>query len=133
MLENKSSLHQKVYQVLRELYPLCPITHEYPIRVDGRTLFIDMMIEYPYRIAIECQGSQHEEFSPFFHKTKLEFQNSLRRDRRKEEWCAQNYIPLVYVYEGEEITKELLKERIYEAEERVEILKEKDFPDEDWV
>ena len=41
-------------------------------------------------MAIEVHGQQHYEYSPFFHKTKAGFYQSLKRDEIKTEWCKLN-------------------------------------------
>lgn len=111
-----SQLHNKVKEILKELYPLCPIEDEKVIRVGNRNLRIDLFVSDPFRIAVECQGRQHDEFVPFFHKSKHDFHNSKMRDSAKEAWCFDHYIPLIYVYEHEDINRELIKRKIEESE-----------------
>lgn len=110
-----SKLHTQVLNVLREMFPVTPIKEEVPIRVNGRTLFVDIWVDYPYNILFEIQGEQHEKFVPFFHKTVSEFKDSVRRDRAKEAWAAEHRLPLIYVYEGDDISPEALQRKIDDA------------------
>ena len=115
-----SQLHNKVKGILKEIYPLCPIEEEKVIRVNNRNLRIDLFVSDPFRVAVECQGRQHSEFVPFFHKSKHDFYKYKMRDRAKEAWCFEHCIPLIYVYENEDVTKELIQEKIEKAERLLE-------------
>ena len=57
-------------------------------------LFLDFFIPY-FSLAVEVHGAQHYEFSKFFHKTKADFFNQIRRDQIKKEWCELNKIRLI--------------------------------------
>lgn len=115
-----SKIHEHVKALLEEIYPSCPIVEEYPIKVDNRNLRIDLFVTYPFNVAVECQGEQHYKFVPHFHRTKSNFRDALRRDRVKENWCFEHYVALVYVDDGDFITKEELKRRIEEAEKALD-------------
>ena len=116
-----SKLHEQTKKVLQSLYPNCPIIEEYPIKVNGgQNLRIDLVVDFPFNVAVECQGAQHEKFVPHFHKDSLGFKNYQRRDRLKDNWCFEHFFALVYVYEGEEITKELLQRKIEDAERKLD-------------
>ena len=113
-----SKLHTKTKELLEQIYPSCPIKEEVPIKVSGRILFIDLVVDFPFNIAVECQGEQHDKFVPHFHKTKHNFMDSQRRDRLKSTWCYEKAMPLVYVYEYEydRLDVDMLKKKIEEAE-----------------
>mgnify|MGYP003133842364 FL=1 len=61
------------------------------------------------KVAIEVQGRQHTQYVPFFHGTKMNYLNQLRRDQQKLEFCALNNIQLIEVYDEDKITKEFFK------------------------
>lgn len=113
-----SKLHTKTKELLEQIYPSCPIKEEVPIKINGRSLFIDLVVDFPFNIAVECQGEQHDKFVPHFHKTKHNFMDSQRRDRLKSTWCYEKAMPLVYVYEYEydRLDVDMLKKKIEEAE-----------------
>lgn len=115
-----SKLHERTREVLKEIFPACPIIEEYPIRVNGRTLFIDFFIDHPFNIAVECQGRQHTEYVSHFHRTQHGFFQYKRRDRDKEAWCFNHAIPIVYVYERDDITAEHLLRLIDEAQDAID-------------
>lgn len=57
-------------------------------------LYLDFLI--PNRkIGVEVHGEQHFKYTPFFHKTKIEFLHAQARDRAKINWCEVNSISLV--------------------------------------
>lgn len=101
-LENKSALHNRVRDVLREIFPYDIIMEEVEL-IGSRTskkreLTADFYI--PNRsLIIEAHGEQHYAYNSFFYKNKYEFLKAQTRDRDKELWCAQNnirYISLSY-------------------------------------
>ncbi len=49
------------------------------------------------KIAFECQGRQHYEFTKQFHKTDEDLIHQKERDKRKAELCAQNGVKLLVV------------------------------------
>lgn len=52
------------------------------------------------RLAIECQGAQHESFNKFFHSnSRINFVRQLDRDEIKNRWCEINNIELIKIYE----------------------------------
>jgi hypothetical protein len=51
------------------------------------------------RIAIECDGAQHNGYNRHFHRGSLSvYQMQMERDDQKEKWCALNGITLVRIY-----------------------------------
>jgi hypothetical protein len=61
-------------------------------------------------IAVEVSGQQHESFSKFFHKTRIGFIKSIKRDFQKIKWLEINNIKLVEIYDYE--TLDLNKKEI---------------------
>ena len=92
-----STGHQKVRQILAELYPLFQVYEEVPIRVrfhPYKTLYLDLYVKH-LNLAIEVHGAQHYEFSSLFHKTHLDFLIQQRNDSLKVDWCNHNDIDLL--------------------------------------
>jgi len=56
------------------------------------------------RIAIEVQGRQHKEFNKFFHKTRGNYLESIKRDLLKRQWLEKNNFKLIEI-EEEEVNK----------------------------
>ncbi len=117
-----SKLHNRTKELLEELYPNCPIREELPINIRGRNLRIDLYVDFPFHIAVECQGEQHDKFVPFFHRTEYDFRDSLRRDRLKDIWAYEKAIPLVYVYhhEYDDLDINKLRDKIELAEKEID-------------
>lgn len=98
-LENKSELHNKVRHFLRGLFPYDIIMEE--VELIGsrdwkkkKPLTADFYI--PNRnLIVEAHGEQHYSHSSFFHKTKLDFLKSQKRDADKIRWCQQNNIDIL--------------------------------------
>lgn len=71
---------------------------------NGR-LSIDL-INFDRRIAIECDGIQHDRYCPWFHASREDFIKQIDRDQIKEKCCEKNKIRLIRVYEDTILTKE---------------------------
>lgn len=98
-------------QQLRAIYNGVVILEEFGIP-DSR-LSLDFFIPNR-RLAFEFQGVQHDEYNPFFHETKADFERQKTRDADKRYWCEKNKITLIEV-RNERITQVELK-RIIEEE-----------------
>jgi len=106
-LENKSALHNKVRKFLRDTFPYDVILEEVDL-VGSRDwkkkkeLTADFYI--PNRnLIVEAHGEQHYTHSTFFHKKKLDFLKSKKRDNDKIRWCEQNNISiLVFKHDDKE-------------------------------
>lgn len=61
-----------------------------------RKLELDVYNE-ELRIAVEYNGRQHYEYTPFFHKSQRDFHNQVYRDRIKKRLCKENNIHLIIV------------------------------------
>lgn len=110
---NASGLHLKTLAAIKELFPFADIRQEYKIKNQrtGRTLWLDFYI-HGLGISVEVQGSQHEQYSDFFHNGLAGFQRQKNNDGEKALWCEENGIKLIKVYYNEDITKELLLDKI---------------------
>lgn len=98
----KSQYHIFARELIKETFPSLSVYEEVTLpgskRSGGKSLYADFFI--PSRmIIIEVHGEQHYEYCHLFHKTKMKFFESQKRDRDKIEWCEINniqYIELKY-------------------------------------
>jgi hypothetical protein len=98
----RSAGHLKCRQLLRNMFPTLTIQEEVPINIrQGLTLYLDFYIPQKH-LAIEVNGGQHDEYTPFFHKSKADFTKSRGNDRLKAEWCQLNNISLVVLSDGDD-------------------------------
>lgn len=77
----------------------------------GEALRLDFYLP-DYKLGWEWHGRQHMEFVEHFHGDKAGFIDSQNRDRRKLELCAEQGIMVVVFWDHEELTEELVLERI---------------------
>lgn len=84
----------KLEYILKELYPSDKIVKEFPL---GEKLRVDFVILAPYNLAFEFDGSQHSEYSSFFHGDKAGFRASKERDSRKEFLLKNRGINLIRI------------------------------------
>lgn len=91
---SKSSLHNKVLSIIKEIYPLQIIREEEIIKINGKRLFVDIYLP-KLGLMIECDGIQHFKFNSFFHKDKWDLFHQKLRDEEKDIWCQKNNKVLV--------------------------------------
>lgn len=98
---------------MEELFPTAEIKQEYRITNprSGRALWLDFYIPV-FDLGIEVQGQQHCEFNPFFHRDASSFQIQKSNDEQKALWCEQNGVALIKVYYNEDISADLIWEKI---------------------
>ncbi len=101
---SKSNFQRSISIELRELYPLRIILEE--VTIPETRLKLDFLIP-SLKIAIECQGKQHTEFIPYFHKTIMGFVNQQRRDSLKQKFCMQNNITFVEIFENDKRKRDI--------------------------
>ena len=107
---NRSKLHLKVKETIRELFPFETICEEVTLPGVGKTkLYADFYLPGK-RMMIEADGRQHTEFVPHFHKNKAEFLKAVKRDKDKKKWCELNDIKLINLDYNESI--DLWKEKL---------------------
>ena len=99
---NASALHERMRDFLEENFPALHILEE--VYIPSEKLYLDFVLPLK-KIAVECQGEQHQYFVPFFHGNKTGYQRAKARDMRKQEFCRINGIHLIYVYEDDEEEK----------------------------
>src|SRR5690606_7155155 len=93
----------KAVELVKELFPNQNIIEE--VELPGtkkagliKNLYADIFVP-SIPILIEVHGEQHYEYSPFFHKSRLDFLKQKKKDRHKIEWCQLNniiYVELPY-------------------------------------
>lgn len=67
------------------------------MRVVGTKLRIDFY-NATKKIAIECNGAQHNEYNEFFHKgNRYNYLFQMHRDDKKYRWCQINGITLIEI------------------------------------
>ena len=99
--KSRSQIQFKVKQFLKPYWENQIVYEEFPVY--GSKMKVDIL-NATKKIAIEVQGKQHTEFNKFFHKTRCNYLESIKRDYQKREWLKQNKFKLVEI-EEEEIKK----------------------------
>lgn len=93
--QNKSSLHLKARELIKQCFPTLQILEEVPICVrKNKTLYLDFYLPLPKK-CIEVHGEQHYKFNRFFHHTTLGFIRHKKRDQAKKDWCELNNIDYI--------------------------------------
>lgn len=114
-----SAIANKVHSTLKELFPANPHRRVFPehyVQFKGARLFFDFYIK-ELEVFIEVQGRQHTEFVKHFHGTKKNFDSQRYRDNLKIQYVQENEKCLVRFNYDEDITKELVLEKITNAME----------------
>ncbi len=111
---NSSNLLKSVYNIVREIYPKEAIRQEETIKIDNKTLFLDIYIPR-FKVAIEVDGQQHYEFNKFYHADAAAFIRQKKNDKLKEEYCRESNISLVRIRYDEKVDKDILTNKIMEA------------------
>jgi len=70
------------------------------MKMAGSRMRLDLVNMTKY-IAIEVHGKQHESYCPFFHKSRQDYLDQIKRDDLKREWCNINNIKLIEIYEDD--------------------------------
>lgn len=94
-LSNKSSLHLKARNIIKQSFPTLQILEEVGIQVRrSETLFLDFYLPL-IKTCVEVHGEQHFNYVPFYHGSRLGFVKHKRRDQDKKDWCKLNGIELI--------------------------------------
>lgn len=107
----RSKIQFKVKQFLKPYWRTMICYEEFP--VFGSRMKVDIL-NATKKIAVEVQGSQHEEYNEFFHGgSKQNFANSLGRDSAKLKWLERNGYKLIEIKEDEvdSISRAFIKEQ----------------------
>ena len=94
--DNKSSLHEKARSIIKEIFPTLSVYEEVTLpgsKRSGRAslLYADFFLP-EIMLIVEVHGKQHYEYCSFFHKDKMDFLKSKKRDIDKIESVAKNII-----------------------------------------
>ena len=95
---NCSNLHVRLRDFLKENFPAAQILEE--VHVPSWNVYLDFYVPL-YRLACEADGFQHGEYTPFFHKNKMNFARARGRDNKKRNFCESNNIKLIRFTEEE--------------------------------
>lgn len=106
-----SNQSNKVFELLKELFPHNRIKMEYYVNYKGQRLFFDFYIR-ELGIFIEVQGQQHTKFIKHFHGSKEVFLAQKNRDNLKIEYVQKNDMCLVRFNYDEVINKEFVMFKI---------------------
>ncbi len=110
-----SAIANKVYELLKELFPYNVLIKEHYLYYKGSRLFFDYFIK-DLGVLIEVQGRQHFEFVKHFHGSKDNLFKQKDRDNLKIAYVQENKkLCLVRFYDGENLDKDNVLERIVEA------------------
>ena len=99
---------------LVEVFGPAAVTREMPVKIYGRTLFVDRVLR-GYGLAFEVDGIQHDKFSPYHHKDGDGFANSQARDKAKQAWLEANGFTVIRFKHNETITADLLRKKVAAA------------------
>jgi len=108
-IKRASDAQYRAKLFLKEFWEQDSVFEEFVI--PGSRLRVDF-INFTKKIAVEVSGRQHEEFNKFFHKNRIGFIKSVKRDFEKIKWLEINTINLVEIYDHE--TFDLDKKQIEE-------------------
>lgn len=104
---------QQLLEIVKLLYPYQKIVLEYNVAERGG-LFIDIYLP-GLRLGFEYDGVQHFKFNPHFHGTHDNFVKAQKRDYEKDDRCQELGVTLIRVAYNEDISVELVQEKIEEA------------------
>lgn len=105
-----SKMQASVKKFLKRYWEGYKVYEEFP--VFGTQMHLDFF-NATRMVAVEVNGDQHREFTPYFHNdSRVKYWEQMKRDRRKAEWCELNNIKLVEIYEEDfPLTREFFKKQ----------------------
>jgi len=107
----------QVHSTLISIFPACPfkrVFEEHHLSFGGHNLFFDFHVP-EINSFFECQGQQHFKFVSHFHGDKKTFLSQKLRDNLKLEYVQRNNLYLIYINYNEEVTENLIYDRMKEA------------------
>jgi hypothetical protein len=96
--KSRSKIQFKIKQFLKEYWQNHIVYEEFPVY--GTRLKVDIL-NATKKIAVEVNGNQHTSFNKFFHKTRMNYLLSLKRDHKKLEWLKTNDFELIEIEQKE--------------------------------
>jgi hypothetical protein len=100
--------NSKMKSLLDEIFTHDKVELEFPI---GKSLRLDCYVGQPYNLGFEYDGVQHSQSVDHFGGDEA-YIKGIQNDQTKEELCKGRGINLVRFSHDEELTKELIQERI---------------------
>lgn len=96
---NKSSYHKQAKKLIKDNWPSYALYEEVTLPGSKRLgrnslLYADFFLP-ELMLMIEVHGQQHYKYCSFFHKNRMDFIRSKKRDADKIEWCHLNEIKIV--------------------------------------
>lgn len=89
------SLNEEVaYKDLRLMFPNTVIEHDFHLK---HGLKIDFLVRSVVSFGIEIDGEQHYNYCARYHRDKKDFDEQKRRDKRKDDLCRDQGIPLLRI------------------------------------
>ena len=107
---SKSKIQFRVKQFFKPFWIGSICYEEFPVY--GTQLRVDLL-NATYRIAIEVQGPQHNEFHYFHNKEPNNYLASVKRDMQKLEWLERNEFSFIEINHDEIdlMSREFFKEK----------------------
>jgi hypothetical protein len=96
---------------MQKLLPGEKIINEYHI---GDKLKLDVYCP-KYEIAAEFHGRQHYYYTSRFFESKYDFEEAIKRDEKKEQWCVDNGVALIVFRYNDSLTEQAVFDRLLEA------------------
>lgn len=103
-----SGPQKKVKDFLKPFWKNCVVLEEFLI--PGCLLRADI-VNISKNILLEVSPAQHHEFNKHFHKNKVGYLNSIKRDFEKEQWAIKNKFTFIEILEEDldKLSRELFK------------------------
>jgi len=103
---SRSKFQTRVKKFINKYWSQDVVFEEFP--VIGTRLTLDFY-NANKKVAIEVQGNQHYKYIEFFHQSRANFIDQLKRDQKKETFCELNQIKLVSIYQNDIIDEHLFE------------------------
>jgi hypothetical protein len=92
--KSRSKLQKKVKDFLKPYWKSHICYEEFPVY--GTKMSVDL-VNATRKIAIEVNGEQHEKYNKFFHKNRLNYFYSIKRDFDKKKWLEMNEYTVIEI------------------------------------
>lgn len=112
-----SSISTQVFWILSTMFPPVPfkrVFEEHYVLYKKQKLYFDFFVK-EISCLFEVQGQQHSNFVKHFHSDREAFLGQKKRDNLKIEYVQENGLYLVLLHYDEDITKELIYNKINRA------------------
>jgi len=96
---------------MQKLLPGEKVINEFHI---GDKLKLDVYCQ-KYAIAAEYHGRQHFYYTSRFFDSKYDFEEAIKRDQKKAQWCKDNGIALIVFRYNDSLTEQAVFDRLLEA------------------